>query len=66
MAYRLKNSEARRVFKLRGLAPGRTYQVTVDGTRGESLPGAKLLEDGIAVQLPDEFRAAVIELETTP
>ena len=66
MAYRLKNSEARRVFKLRGLAPARTYQVTVDGIPGESLPGATLLEKGIEVRLPDEFRAAVIELEIKP
>ena len=66
MAYRLKNSEARRVFKLRALAPGRTYQVTVDGMPEESQLGARLLENGIVVQLPDEFRAAVIELEITP
>ncbi len=66
MAYRLKNSEQRQVFRLRGLAAGGKYRVSVDGTPLRTMDQRELSGEGLAVELDAEWRAAVIELEIVP
>jgi alpha-galactosidase len=62
LAYRLASSVSTRVFKLRGLAPGHTYQIATDGTDRETLSGQALLSDGLRVELKDPWRASIIEV----
>jgi alpha-galactosidase len=64
MVYRLGKSEARQVFRLRGLEPGWNYKVTeVDRMRSSVFTGKQLLTEGLAVNLDDEWRSSVIELQ---
>ena len=61
LVYRLASSISTRVFKLRGLASGQRYRISIDGTDREALPGHALLSDGLKVKLDDPWRAAIIE-----
>ena len=63
MAYRLAQGEAQRSFRLRGLEPQRTYRIIEDGKPRGSQTGEALMSSGLALELPAEWRAAVIELE---
>ena len=62
MAYRLEGGEASRSFRLRGLDPAVTYDVSVDGAPPRAATGAELAGAGLPVALDAEWRAAVIEL----
>lgn len=66
LAYRLASSVSTRVFKLRGLAPGYTYQIAMDGAVREKLAGQTLLKDGLRVEFKDPWRASIIELYQIP
>ena len=67
MAYRLKNGEPSRSFRLRGLAPELKYRITEDGCpNNRILSGKELATEGLNVKLDAEWRALVIELETRP
>ncbi len=66
LAYRLASSVSTRVFKLRGLAPGYTYQISIDGAGRDKLAGQTLLNDGLRVELKDPWRASIIELYQIP
>jgi len=63
MAYRLGQSDMRHVFRLRGLAKGKTYQVRLDGRPQGAFTAEHLAGTGLPVTLDAEWRAAVIELE---
>jgi alpha-galactosidase len=65
-AYRLGNSQPERAFQLRGLDPQRSYRITINGESGGSKTGAELSREGLSIRLPEEWRAAVVELESTP
>jgi alpha-galactosidase len=65
MAYRLRNSDARASFRLRGLAPELRYRIE-DGAGSRILYGKQLAADGWSVNLDAQWRAAVIELEAAP
>jgi hypothetical protein len=62
LAYRLKDSAATMVFKLRGLDPSRTYRVLIDEKTAPDVSGETLSLAGLQVHLDSEWRAAVIEL----
>lgn len=48
-------------FRLRGLDPAATYEVTdLDSNRTQRAPGRDLLERGLAVELPDRPAAALL------
>jgi alpha-galactosidase len=66
MAYRLGNSDAREVFKLRGLDRAKRYRVSVDGIDKGEMSGRTLLTSGLQINLNDEWRAAVVELQEQP
>jgi alpha-galactosidase len=66
MAYRLDQSNWVHAFKLRGLDPATRYQLTADGTKKGIFSGRDLTEAGIPVELGEEWRAAVVELEALP
>ncbi len=63
MAYRLGDSDAAQVFKLRGLDPARSYQVARDGMGSTERSGQFLSTSGLPVRLEDEWRAAVVEIQ---
>jgi alpha-galactosidase len=63
MAYRLGTSGAQQVFKLRGLDPARSYHVSRDGMGSEEVSGQVLSTSGLLVQLGDEWRAEVVEIQ---
>jgi alpha-N-arabinofuranosidase len=63
MAYRLGESQPTQTFRLRGLAPRSSYRVRSDGQSTSERNGAQLAAEGIAISLPDPWRAAVLELE---
>ena len=63
MAYRLGKSEPRQTFKLRGLADNQLYRLTQDGQSKAELTGLQLAREGVPVNLPAEWRAAVVEIE---
>lgn len=62
LAYRLAQSSAAITLRLRGLLPGATYQVTVDGHPLRSATGATLSTRGVRLQLSAIWRAAVVEV----
>ena len=62
LAYRLANGAASESFRLRGLVPGASYAVTVDGVAQPGATGEELATNGLRVALGDEWRAAVIEI----
>ena len=64
MAYRLQHGEETRTFQLRGLHPQAEYEVSQDGAALGVYKGADLAARGLTVKLPDEWRAAVIELHS--
>ena len=66
MAYRLGQSPAEQVFKLRRLEPNREYRVWVDGQDRGQFSGQDLARTGFAVRLDAEWRAAIVELEAAP
>jgi alpha-galactosidase len=66
MAYRLAESLPATTLKLRGLAPDVSYRILTNGVPIGTSEGGMLLNDGLQVQLPHEWRAAVVELNGTP
>jgi alpha-galactosidase len=66
MAYRLGNSDATQVLKLRGLDLARSYRVSVNGTGNAEMSGQILATSGLLIRLDDEWRAAVVELRVVP
>jgi alpha-galactosidase len=66
LAYRLGNSKVERVFRLRGLDPAASYQMSTHGEKAVAVPAAQLTGQGLPVRLDAEWRAAVIELEAVP
>lgn len=62
--YRLGNSEAEQTFRLRGLDNQRVYRISINGDPGGSKTGEELSREGLAIQLPEQWRAAVVELES--
>ncbi|MFL5560458.1 MAG: hypothetical protein ACJ79K_03200 [Gemmatimonadaceae bacterium] len=62
LAYRLAKGAPNEAFHLRGLAPGTTYDVLVDGAPQPAASGAQLATAGLRLALGDEWRAAVIEI----
>jgi len=66
MAYRLGKSGPSKVFKLRGLAESRRYQITIEGKSAGVFSGRELSEAGLAVELNEEWRTAVVELQAQP
>jgi alpha-galactosidase len=66
MAYRLDQSNWVHAFKLRGLDLATRYQLTVDGTKKGVFSGLDLTDAGLPVELGEQWRAAVVELEALP
>jgi alpha-galactosidase len=66
MAYRLGNSDAMKVFKLRGLDPTKSYWVSLDGIAQGEVGGEGLSTSGLQIYRKDEWRAAVVELRERP
>lgn len=62
-AYRLKDGKPVNVFKLRGLSTSRRYQVMGDGVKSAVVSGQTLSEQGLAVALEDEWRAAIVQVK---
>jgi len=62
-AYRLAGGAPQQLFRLRGLESGAVYRVRVDGQSRGTAPARALSQEGLAVRLDAEWRAAVIELE---
>jgi alpha-galactosidase len=62
MAYRLAGGSEKEAFKLRGLDPGRSYRVAVEGQDRGSFPGRRLSEEGLTVALDAEWRAAIVDM----
>ncbi|MCL4402930.1 MAG: alpha-galactosidase [Acidobacteria bacterium] len=65
LAYRLGRSPAQRSFRLRGLKPEWTYQVSEDGRLNGAATGRQLAGQGLAVSLPAEWRSAVFEIHAS-
>jgi len=63
MAYRLGRSATETTFHLRGLDEQAIYEVSQDGEVLMRTLGSKLTNDGLQVQLADEWRAAVFQLK---
>jgi alpha-galactosidase len=67
-AYRLDDGVSCRWFPLRGLQPTQLYRVS-DDDRPDEPPqersGSEWMEQGIAVELPERFSAAVFEVSAT-
>jgi alpha-galactosidase len=61
-AYRLDDRWAVKWFPLLGLDPTQRYAVSGDGVAAESLAGADLADRGLRVELPEKFRATVVEV----
>jgi alpha-galactosidase len=62
-AYRLDDGSASRRFVLRQLDPGATYSLhwhTPAGREPGSAPGSELMSEGMEIELPGRFQAAVI------
>jgi len=66
MAYRLDQSNWVHAFKLRGLDLATRYQLAVDGTKKGVFSGRDLTDAGFPVELGEQWRAAVVELEALP
>jgi alpha-galactosidase len=66
MAYRLARGAPSETFRLRGLVPMATYEISRDGAPVARATGAELAQSGLPVALDDEWRAAVIELDARP
>ena len=66
MAYRLGNSDAMKVFKLRGLDPAKSYRISLDGINQGEVGGETLSTSGFQIYRKDEWRAAVVELQEGP
>jgi alpha-galactosidase len=66
MAYRLGQSGSVHAFKLRGLDLAAHYQIAVDGAKKGVVSGRDLTDAGFPVELGDEWRAAVVDLEELP
>jgi alpha-galactosidase len=66
MAYRLDQSNWVHAFKLRGLESATRYQLSVDGTKKGVFSGRDLTDAGLPVELGEQWRAAVVELEALP
>lgn len=64
MAYRFGNSEAVRIFKLRGLSDTRQYRISIDGATIGHKSGRDLTQSGVRVELNDPWQAAVVEVAT--
>lgn len=62
LAYRLAGGPPAETFRLRGLDPGRSYRIRVEGEDRGAAPGRRLAEEGLSVSLDAEWRAAVVEL----
>lgn len=62
MAYRLAGGRPAELFRLRGLAPDKRYQVHVDGSPQRVVSGQEIASQGLGVRLDYEWRATVIEL----
>lgn len=71
MTFRLGQSEARQIHRLRGLDLSRSYKIMIDGkpvgkTERRSYTGRELATAGLTVDLDAQWRSAVIELEAQP
>jgi alpha-galactosidase len=64
LAYRLKDSAATKVFKLRGLDPSQPYRLSLDGGAAPDVSGETLSLAGLPVYLDSEWRAVVVELHS--
>ncbi|MGO9199619.1 MAG: alpha-galactosidase [Limisphaerales bacterium] len=65
MVYRLGRSEPQQKFGLRGLDAAQSYRLSQDGVPKGTFKGGQLAQEGFSVNLPEEWRAAVLELEAT-
>jgi alpha-galactosidase len=63
LAYRLEKSEAKRQIRLKGLEASRNYRIQCDGKVAGQRTGAALAQHGLLIEIPAEWRAAVIEIE---
>ena len=61
--YRLEESLAAQVFKLRGLSPAAKYQIMSEGKELGTMTGKALMDDGFSVALDGTWRASVLELK---
>ncbi|HEX5481905.1 MAG TPA: alpha-galactosidase, partial [Terriglobia bacterium] len=66
MAYRLGGSLPVKVFRLRGLAPDKTYRVLINGNPVKASQGRVLSTDGLLIELAQEWRAVAVELNEAP
>ena len=66
MAYRLGQSQPQQTFKPRQLEGERQYRVSQDGQPKGIYSGSQLSQQGFVVELPEEWRAVVLELEAAP
>ena len=66
--YRLDDGNSTKTFRLRNLDASATYQVTRHAAAGGQVQehrGAKLMDEGLRVELPQRYRAAVYAMRTT-
>ena len=61
LAYRLGESDPERQLHLKGLDPGRAYQVSGDGIVAGKRSGEELSKQGLLVRAPHEWRGLVIQ-----
>jgi alpha-galactosidase len=65
-AYRLQDGLPEKTFKLRGLDPSVSYEVSKDGKPSLRAKGEDLMTAGLPVKLEDQWRAAVFEIKAQP
>jgi alpha-galactosidase len=61
LAYRLGESDPEHQLHLKGLEPGRAYQVSGDGIVAGKRSGEELSKQGLLVRAPHEWRGLVIQ-----
>jgi alpha-galactosidase len=62
MAYRTRGNQSSFTAKLQGLDPNREYNVFIDEVNIGAYAGSALMKSGLAISLPDEFTASVVEI----
>jgi alpha-galactosidase len=61
-AYRFEEGKTTENFQLKNLVASRNYAIAVNGENKGTLSGKSLMTKGVAVSFPDEFSAALLEI----
>jgi alpha-galactosidase len=63
MVYRMQNSDAENNFKVRGLNPDATYNISIEQKQTGTFSGKQLMSEGININLNAVWSSAVAEID---